>query len=528
MQSTEPVLRFNPAVGVSHPLGVKPSGNLYLCDNIQEAVEGRSRSLGPHLGSVSEELLIELLSFCGWEDLVTLTGVSKYTLAFSFHPDLWRDLFWSEFGSMNRDTHFALKSSWRTTFLDTKRTKDERTLKKQRTDDAQHEDNESGETGYPRVPSVFSDLLYGPYRASGLRPTREWIQRENIDRVSIADMSVARFIDEYESRNRPVIVTDFVTSEWTNATTQMDTVEKFAQWVETNLGDPVMECGAQGLRMSEFRQYLANGLSTIDESPYFVFDTRTFQKCEKMAKFFTPRIPLFDHDLFDLLSGEYRPDNAWLLIGSPGASSKWHVDPNATNAWNGVISGEKKWVLLPPHLGPPPGVEVSSDGFAVRQPLTLTDWIDGGFYADLYRQFHGKGLVEATCRAGEIMFVPRGWWHCVRNTGESPTIAVTQNYVAESSVDQVRRFLKEFSHCVSGVPVGIRSKLWVEFDRVLRIARPDLVRDIDIPDVATSVDDDGVADKDDDDNESCCGGEVQEFSFWDHFNTSTKSLSFHR
>ena len=126
------------------------------------------------------------------------------------------------------------------------------------------------------------------------------------------------------------------------------------------------------------------------------------------------------------------------------------------------------------------------------------------------------------------MFVPRGWWHCVRNTGESPTIAVTQNYVAESSVDQVRRFLKEFSHCVSGVPVGIRSKLWVEFDRVLRIARPDLVRDIDIPDVATSVDDDGVADKDDDDNESCCGGEVQEFSFWDHFNTSTKSLSFHR
>ena len=136
------------------------------------------------------------------------------------------------------------------------------------------------------------------------------------------------------------------------------------------------------------------------------------------------------------------------------------MDPNATNAWNAVISGSKRWLMLPPHLGPPPGVTVSGDGFAVRQPLHLGDWLEE-FYP------HTKGLVECTCRAGEIVFVPRGWWHCVRNI--EPTVAVTQNYAAASSVGYVRSFLKNFSHCVSGIEAACRPLLAAEFDRVLGV-----------------------------------------------------------
>ena len=37
---------------------------------------------------------------------------------------------------------------------------------------------------------------------------------------------------------------------------------------------------------------------------------------------------------------------------------------------------------------------------------------------------------EAVLREGEILFVPRGWWHTAINL--EPTIALTQNYVPAS------------------------------------------------------------------------------------------------
>ena len=39
-----------------------------------------------------------------------------------------------------------------------------------------------------------------------------------------------------------------------------------------------------------------------------------------------------------------------------------------------------------------------------------------------------KRPIECICRAGEVVFVPNGWWHLVINLEES--IAITQNYVS--------------------------------------------------------------------------------------------------
>ena len=61
----------------------------------------------------------------------------------------------------------------------------------------------------------------------------------------------------------------------------------------------------------------------------------------------------FDEDLFSVLGDEGRPDFRWLIMGPPRSGSTFHKDPNATSAWNAVITGSKKWIMYPPHALPP-------------------------------------------------------------------------------------------------------------------------------------------------------------------------------
>lgn len=95
---------------------------------------------------------------------------------------------------------------------------------------------------------------------------------------------------------------------------------------------------------------------------------------------------------------------------------QWHKDPNATSAWNAVLSGSKYWLFLPPHVTPP-GVYVSADEAEVTAPLSIAEWaID---FLEQTRTLHGPegdGLLqEGRCEAGDAVYVPAGWWHLVVN-----------------------------------------------------------------------------------------------------------------
>lgn len=55
---------------------------------------------------------------------------------------------------------------------------------------------------------------------------------------------------------------------------------------------------------------------------------------------------------------------------------------------------------------------------------------------------------ECIVEAGEVIFVPSGWWHVVINVEES--IAVTQNYVGESNLVKCLDFCTQKRDQVSG------------------------------------------------------------------------------
>lgn len=124
-----------------------------------------------------------------------------------------------------------------------------------------------------------------------------------------------------------------------------------------------------------------------------------------------PQVPeVFSEDLFSIL-GASRPDHRWLIVGPARSGSTFHQDPNATCAWNAVVSGSKKWVMYPPHVTPP-GVRPSADGADVASPVSLTEWFLS-FYE--HRTAGGWAPAECVVRAGEVLFVPRQWWHLAIN-----------------------------------------------------------------------------------------------------------------
>eukprot|EP00041_Stephanoeca_diplocostata_P010087 m.160208 g.160208 ORF g.160208 m.160208 type:complete len:285 (+) comp18015_c0_seq2:1320-2174(+) len=170
------------------------------------------------------------------------------------------------------------------------------------------------------------------------------------------------------------------------------------------------------------------------------------------------------------------------------SGSTFHVDPNGTSAWNAVISGAKKWILLPPHVTPP-GVHPSDDGSEVTSPVSIGEWFLN--YYDQLREMHPPP-VECIAKAGDLVFVPSGWWHCVLNLdatdvakvsndrecippGRNPVVAITQNYVSSANLRTVCAFLKHKRSQVSGCRGGDNgTDLFERFTKQLCATRPDL------------------------------------------------------
>ena len=58
------------------------------------------------------------------------------------------------------------------------------------------------------------------------------------------------------------------------------------------------------------------------------------------------------------------------------------------------------------------GVHASADGAEVATPVSLVEWFLNFYTA---AQEGDVKPVEGVVRAGEVLFVPRGWWHLAMN-----------------------------------------------------------------------------------------------------------------
>lgn len=400
-----------------HPNGIKPSGN-----HVADADNTRHFDF---FRLLPDELIHALFQVLSVQDLVSISHTCKRLYAFSLSEELWKDIYTTS-ASIR-----PWRGTWRKSML-----------------------RSEGSRGI-HVGDVYSDLLFKPYM-NGQIDLDQFLPRKNSNLIPrYKDLSLSEF--EVHYTHNPFILTEPVKS-W----------PAMSSWsVESLLeryGQVSFRAECLDWPLQQYIDYMRNNQ---DESPLYLFDSHFAQKTEQaghsMADDYT--IPeCFDQDAFKILDKE-RPDHRWLIMGSAKSGSTFHKDPNGTCAWNAVTTGSKLWIMFPPDC-PPPGVYVSADEAEVTSPLSIAEWLLT-FHKEAR---HTRGFLEGVCHAGEILYVPSGWWHLVVNLEEC--VAVTQNFVPRAYIGKVLKFLRDKHDQVSGFQKSVRA--FELFDARLREEYPDV------------------------------------------------------
>lgn len=387
-----------------HPHGVEPSGNMLLREDGGRGF--RRERLGPYLAVLSDCVILACVQYLETASLLALCTTSIGLRAFASFEELWKGIGLQLLESGRRLVF--CNGSWKTSVLG-------RPCDKARV---------------PRRLSLYSDLLYQPFRWVHELPAPAFtrlLPADNVRRVSVESTSRAEFAETFESGSgRPAILED----------TGFAKVAAEPIWDELKLrfGERLVHAGGINWPLSA---YLAYAAENCDEEPLYVFDKDVPDELRRGLDFFD------DDDLFRYC--KVRPDFNWLLIGGPRTGSSWHVDPNGTSAWNAVIRGAKAWLFLPPHVTPP-GVHPSPDGLEIVAPRSSAEWL-ANFLANTLRL---RELSVARAHPGDVVFVPRGWWHMVINL-DSHNVALTRNFCSPYGLKHTLHLLRTKPFLVSGL-----------------------------------------------------------------------------
>jgi hypothetical protein len=487
-----------------HPYGVLPYGNIYTEDTTSTTADSvRRRGLGV-ISIFNDDQILSILSFLDGTSLSMVTSCSRFLYVAAHQTELWRDLTLQEYNKNINSVIDFFEGTWKDMFVRINKTSRRRRLPNGNSDSVTSttENKKYCQHKPIHVHGVYSDTFYRSYLCRSFAFDPSWLDQGNnnstnvVSREDVSTLDIDTFIGKYEQPNIPVIIE--------NATQSWPALQKWTATdylIQTTIGSSYRATSGSApypaqFSMKAYIQYCDSSAAQTDEAPLYLFDRSFAIQTPELYQDYFPALqkscPYLSstshdgHDLFRLLGQDSdddtrRPDYKWIIVGPQRSGSNFHIDPNATHAWNAPIRGRKFWILYPPGV-PPPGVIPSTDGDEVMMPISVGEWFLS-FWSQHVQQRstnpdRTKRPLECLVSPGELLFVPHGWWHLVYNIDDGVSVALTHNYVSSTNLSTVLRFLKKKQSQISGCRDRTSAippeKLYEEFSSALKLHRPDL------------------------------------------------------
>uniref|UniRef100_K3X3W1 JmjC domain-containing protein n=1 Tax=Globisporangium ultimum (strain ATCC 200006 / CBS 805.95 / DAOM BR144) TaxID=431595 RepID=K3X3W1_GLOUD len=256
-----------------------------------------------------------------------------------------------------------------------------------------------------------------------------------VKREHCSDLSVERFIEEYEKPYLPVVIEGIPEAENWGAVHNwsLKKLKKAYKRVQLKCGE---DDDGKSIRM-KFKYFMKYLEHQTDDSPLYIFDSTFDEKADTKPLLDDYKVPrYFNEDLFSLVGEDRRPPYRWFLVGPKRSGTCIHLDPLGTSAWNTLLVGRKRWVLFPPDVPKhvvkgKHHVRPSEDDEAVNYFMDILPRIKRAHPPEMLR------CIELMQYPGDTIFVPGGWWHAVFNVED--TVAVTQNFCSSQNFERVWR-----------------------------------------------------------------------------------------
>ncbi|XP_054930197.1 bifunctional arginine demethylase and lysyl-hydroxylase PSR-like [Dermacentor andersoni] len=234
---------------------------------------------------------------------------------------------------------------------------------------------------------------------------------DTIERLHAKDLPLDTFLRKHDKLCRPVVIQGLL-DEW-------KALERWSLYnlVSKHSDDEFLVGRDQNqnsvtVKMKYFAYYLKE---YRDPSPFQIADDLASGGKRRLRDDY--EVPsYFKDDIFRYARESDLPPTRTFNLGPPLAGDRIQTNPLHCNLWSALVHGSRRWCLFPHHV---PQDLLCNDHRAARKDRRLETAV--AWFERIYtktqssrwpRYFKPLEILQA---AGEVVFVPAGWWYVVIN-----------------------------------------------------------------------------------------------------------------
>lgn len=286
-------------------------------------------------------------------------------------------------------------------------------------------------------------------------------KKGSVEKVNGNEMSYNNFVENYLSKNKPVVITGLM-KDWRACKDWVhDDGTPNLQFISSNFGNSkvqVADCGNreftdqkrldmsvaefidQWLKLSSKELYDHSTTECKDKALLYLKDWHFVKEFPEYTAYTTPLY--FRDDWLNMYLDHYHmhedpdtykkrddvscSDYRFVYMGAKGTWTPFHADVFRSYSWSANVCGKKRWCFLSPeqrHLVFDRNMKNSV--YDIFEEVNET----------IFPNFKKTTWLECTQDQNEIIFVPSGWYHQVHNLED--TISINHNWFNAYNVSWV-------------------------------------------------------------------------------------------